>query len=70
MPGAQATDYLTTEETAALLRCSVSWLKHARSNGGSGGPPAIHLGARVVYRRVDIEEWASERARANGKRGK
>ncbi len=48
-------DLLYTEEVAALARkpvATIRWLKHM------GLPPKCgKLGRRVVYRRVDVEQW-------------
>ena len=58
-------DYLTTNETAALLRCSTSYLRHARATGE--GPPSVLLGRKVLYRRSDIEAWADAQQNGNGR---
>ena len=56
-------DYLTTQEAAALLRCSVSLLARDRDRR-TDLPPYVRLGKRVVYRRADIERWVD--AQQNG----
>ena len=58
-------DYLTTNETAALLRCSTSYLRHARARGD--GPPSVVLGRKVLYRRSDIEAWADAQQNGNAR---
>lgn len=55
-------EYLTTAEAAALLRCNEWTLRHYRQDGT--GPPSVKLGAKVLYRRSDIDAWAD--AQANG----
>lgn len=56
---------LTTEEAAALLGVSKSFLDHKRldGNGGAAGPPFKHpFGNRTVrYRRGDVLAWVKER---------
>jgi predicted DNA-binding transcriptional regulator AlpA len=49
--------YLTQKEVAAHLRLSERTLERYRVSGT--GPRFIRLGRRIVYRRGDIEEWAS-----------
>jgi len=46
---------LTTEETAELLRLSVSWLAKARMRGD--GPPFVKLGGSVRYVESSVVRW-------------
>jgi hypothetical protein len=46
---------LTPRETAELRRCSIRKLEHERANGR--GPAYVLDGARVLYRRSDIEAF-------------
>ena len=57
-------DLLTTEETAARLGVSRSFLKEGRLTGRSDLPqPVVVVGSRrVYYRRGDVERWARERS--------
>jgi excisionase family DNA binding protein len=52
-------ELLTVADVAALTRLSVGTLRYWR-HVGSGGPPSIKLGRRVLYRRVDVETWLKE----------
>lgn len=51
-----ATDLLTTAETAALLGCSESMLKHGRAAGREDLPQPVRVGPRqrIFYRRADV----------------
>jgi len=53
---------LTTEETAARLGVSESYLKKGRLTGRSDLPQALSVGPRVYYRLADVERWARDRA--------
>lgn len=52
---------LDTEETAAKIRKSVSWLNHARQTGS--GPRYLKLGHTVRYRDEDVDAWLAKQAR-------
>lgn len=51
-----ADEYLTTQEAAALLHCSVSLLSRDRVRR-SDLPPFVRIGGRVLYRRSDLDAW-------------
>ena len=56
---APAPDYLTVEETAAMLRTPRSQLdqwRHFRK-----GPPYVKLRKRVLYPRADLLKWLDRR---------
>jgi len=58
-------DYLTSAETADLIRRPTSTLAYWRHRGE--GPPFAKVGKRVLYRRHDVEKWLTEQfARAAG----
>jgi excisionase family DNA binding protein len=50
---------LTVGEAAKMLGLAPSTLAKLRLNGN--GPTYCKLGRRVVYRRVDLEEWLESR---------
>lgn len=50
-----ANEYLTNDEAAVVLRRPASTLAYWRHMGE--GPPYAKVGKRVLYRRIDIEEW-------------
>ncbi|CAM3139439.1 helix-turn-helix transcriptional regulator [Mycobacterium simiae] len=52
-------ELLTMAEVAAMTRLSVGTLRYWR-HIGSGGPPSVKLGRRVLYRRADVETWLKE----------
>ncbi|WP_006247205.1 helix-turn-helix domain-containing protein [Mycolicibacterium tusciae] len=52
-------DLLTVADVAAMTRMSVGTLRYWRHTG-SGGPPSVKLGRRVLYRRADVENWLAE----------
>jgi predicted DNA-binding transcriptional regulator AlpA len=52
-------ELLTVAEVAAMTRLSEATLRYWRY-AGSGGPPSVKLGRRVMYRRVDVEKWLQE----------
>lgn len=55
-------DLLDSTEAAAYLRSSPSTLAKYRCFGG--GPKYIAQSARkMLYRRIDLDEWLAERAR-------
>ncbi|MXN63871.1 helix-turn-helix domain-containing protein [Stappia sp. GBMRC 2046] len=58
-PAADAPVYLTVRETADYLRVSKSFLDKARVAGN--GPPFVRFGNRVLYRRDDVDAWATGR---------
>lgn len=53
-------ELLTVREAATYLRCSKSYLDKLRCAGG--GPEFVRLGIRkIVYRRIDLLNWARAR---------
>nr|WP_257720753.1 helix-turn-helix domain-containing protein [Mycobacterium sp. JS623] len=50
---------LTVTDVAAMTRLSVGTLRYWR-HIGSGGPPSIKLGRRVLYRRSEVDAWLKE----------
>jgi hypothetical protein len=50
---------LTVEETAGVLRCSVSSLNKWRLTGR--GPPFVHVESRVRYRTCDLNTYIAGR---------
>lgn len=48
-------DLLTISEVAAHLRTPIATLRYWRHIGH--GPAGFRVGKRVVYRRIDVEEW-------------
>jgi excisionase family DNA binding protein len=59
---------LTVTEAAQYLRCSASHLNKLRVTGG--GPPFAKIGARVVYRRIDLDRWVEKQVRKSTAGGK
>ncbi len=57
-----ASDLLTLNEAAALLRTPVATLRYWRHLGM--GPDGFRVGRRVLYRREDLDRWVSEQQRA------
>jgi len=49
---------LTVTEAAHYLRCSASHLNKLRVTGG--GPMFVKIGARVVYRRIDLDRYVEK----------
>lgn len=49
--------YLQTAAAAEFLDLSDAYLRLLRARGE--GPPYCRLGRRVVYRRADLDAWAS-----------
>jgi excisionase family DNA binding protein len=47
------------DEAASYLRCSASYLNKLRSTGG--GPPFFKMGAKVLYRRTDLDRYIEKR---------
>jgi Helix-turn-helix domain len=54
-------DYFTAEEAASYLRLAPATLANWRSSGD--GPLYLKLGAKVVYRRRDLDAWADAHRR-------
>jgi hypothetical protein len=52
-------ELLNITDVAAMTRLSVGTLRYWRHTG-SGGPPSVTLGRRVLYRRADVETWLKE----------
>jgi hypothetical protein len=48
---------LTERDVAGILRKSLSYVQHLRSEGG--GPPYLKIGASVRYRQDDVYVWLS-----------
>lgn len=48
-------EWLITEEVAAMCRTSVAALYAARHRGD--GPVGVKVGKRVLYRRGDVDAW-------------
>ncbi|WP_264002360.1 helix-turn-helix domain-containing protein [Mycolicibacterium diernhoferi] len=57
--GDVAAEMLTTNDVATMTRLSAGTLRSWRHTG-SGGPPSVKLGGRVLYRRSDVEAWLRE----------
>lgn len=55
----QQPSLLTVTEAATRLRLSKSFLNNARVSGT--GPAFVKLGARVLYRPADLDDWVSKR---------
>lgn len=59
--GSGGEEYMSPAETAEYLRVSQDFLK-VRRRPGMDGPPFIRLGElKIVYRRSDVDRWASSR---------
>jgi hypothetical protein len=58
------TDLLTSQEYARYRRCSLRTLDRERAEGR--GCPYVRLGARVLYRRADIERYVEAHVRDHG----
>ena len=56
-------ELLTTEEVAAILRCSESSLNKWRVAGN--GPRFVYVGSRVRYTRSDLAEFIASSTRAS-----
>jgi len=53
-------EYFSVKETAIFLKVSKSFVDKLRGSGG--GPEFLRLGRRkILYRRVDVENWARAR---------
>jgi predicted DNA-binding transcriptional regulator AlpA len=52
---------LNSEETAAQIGVSISWLNHSRQIGT--GPKYLKLGHAVRYRPEDVTAWLEKQAR-------
>jgi predicted DNA-binding transcriptional regulator AlpA len=50
--------FLTEREVADLIRKSLSYVQHLRSDGG--GPRYLKIGASIRYRRADVDAWLAE----------
>jgi hypothetical protein len=62
MPEGANPEYMTTDEVAKWLTCSLIWLKILRGRGE--GPDYQRLGPRTIrYRREDVTRWLKERVR-------
>lgn len=60
----EETEYLTTEETAALLRVPVATVRWSRSQGI--GPPSHKFGRHVRYGKCRLLRWADGQGRSGG----
>jgi hypothetical protein len=56
-------ELITPAEFARLRRCSLRTLDRERATGT--GCPHVRLGARVLYRRADIERYIEEHVRGH-----
>jgi len=63
-----ATEWLTVEQFAAEYGFSPASIRQWRYRGT--GPASVRLGARIRYRRTDIDAWIAERFEAEAKRRK
>ena len=52
---------LKSEEVAAKIDKSISWLNHARQAGT--GPRYLKIGHQVRYRPEDVDAWLEQQAR-------
>jgi hypothetical protein len=59
-------DLLTPKETAMVRRCSQRTLDRERAEGR--GMPYVRLGARIFYRRHDIERYLEAHVRGGERR--
>jgi predicted DNA-binding transcriptional regulator AlpA len=51
-------EFMTTEEVAGVVRRSpetIRWFRHVGK-----GPRSFKIGRRVLYSRVDVEQWIAE----------
>ena len=62
-PVERASQLLTIEEAALLLRAPVATLRYWRHLGT--GPQSFRLGRRVLYRRDDLRAWIDARPDAD-----
>jgi predicted DNA-binding transcriptional regulator AlpA len=56
-------EFMTTEEVAGVVRRSpetIRWFRHVGK-----GPRSFKIGRRVLYSRIDVEQWIAE-AREEG----
>ena len=60
MAQALADQYLTTNEVADLLHVTTNTLLTWRKKAGKG-PAFARVGAKVLYRAVDVETWLEAR---------
>jgi excisionase family DNA binding protein len=59
--------FLTVQEVAALMRCSVSSLNKWRLTGH--GPRFVRIGSRVRYRPSDVAAFVTEQTRSSTSEG-
>ena len=52
---------ISTVDAASYLGVSYSWLTKLRIFGG--GPNFLKLGSRVLYRHIELDEWATTHLR-------
>jgi predicted DNA-binding transcriptional regulator AlpA len=56
---------LSERDAARYIGMSAAWLKKSRTRlflGTTDAPPFVRAGARrIVYRRVDLDEWQQDR---------
>lgn len=57
-----AREWLSTHDVADLLAVSPATVRYWRHRGT--GPRGVNLGRQVRYRRVDVEAWVEDRAKA------
>jgi len=62
-------EILTPEETAELLRVSLTWL-YEKSRRRQRNPLPVHrIGRYLRYRRTEILQWFDEQARPSTRKG-
>lgn len=59
----RATEYLTTEQLAALTHSAPQTWRKRRLTGN--GPSYIKIGNRVLYTRQDVDEWLASHRRSS-----
>ena len=57
---------LTLPEAAAYLRTPIATLRYWRHVGS--GPQGFRLGRRVMFRRVDLDQWLTEQLHTQARR--
>lgn len=57
----QRQNYCDTKQAADYLQLSHSWLAKLRVYGD--GPTFVKLGRRILYRKSDLDDWASNNRR-------
>lgn len=57
----EKTAFIDTEQAAARIGKSTSWLNHARQTGD--GPPYRKIGRSVLYHVEDVDRWLESKVR-------